>query len=333
MSAAAVSSAKEAFSGMRPVRYRRDLAQIADLIELCFAGTLDAGGRAALREMRLTSQMGPLLWMVGRLLRAIPEANGFVWEEAGRVVGNVTVVPAGYGDGYVIANVAVYPDFRRRGIARELMRAALALVERQGKFATLQVDAENEGARRLYESLSFATQRIFTRWRRPTLKPTLGTVNSTLPLRRLARRDVPSLVALAERVRPNTSGGMGWLRPTQARTLRPQRLGELAMLVGGTRTDCWALKDTGGALIAALRAERRLGGLTTVFDALVQPDAQGHLEDALVAETIQRLDGRIHPLLTDHPAGDSAMNEALTRHDFRPERTLVHMFRDVEPGS
>lgn len=79
------------FRGLRPLDPRRDLPQVADLIERAFAGELDPSGQAALRELRLVGRLGGLMgwWsLAGGWSRLF---GGYVWIEDGRVVGNVTV--------------------------------------------------------------------------------------------------------------------------------------------------------------------------------------------------------------------------------------------------
>ncbi len=315
-------------SGLRPVRPRRDLAAIADLIEVSFADTLDTGGRSMLREMRMMAHANPLIWLVARLGGAFPPLGGYVWVADGQVAGNVSIAPAGYGKGFVIANVAVYPAFRRQGIARQLMRAALQDVAQRGRFAVLQVDADNHAARRLYDTLGFHTQRTFTRWRRAGSPRAPLPPGAPLPgLRRLQRDDRAALVALAERLRPDSRGGMGWLRPTTARGLRPPLLPGLDILLGGKRVEYWVLPGASGGLDAALCVEHRIGGLTMAFDLLVQPERQGELEAPLLYHLL-RLYGH-RPLLTDHPSDDPAIGDIIQRYRFRPERALVHMIWTV----
>lgn len=53
-------------------------------------------------------------------------------------------------------NVAVHPDFRRRGIARELILALVERLEAMGSHSlTLEVRVSNAPARALYETLGF----------------------------------------------------------------------------------------------------------------------------------------------------------------------------------
>ncbi len=309
---------------IRPARPRRDLAAIADLIAVGFAETLDAQGRLLLRDMRATARWGPLSWALARLLGVIPLLRGYVWEEEGHIVGNVSLTPAGYGRGWVIANVVVQPEYRRRGIARALMETALADVSKHGAFAVLQVLEANEAARKLYRDLGFAEERAFTRWRRPTYSE--GHTPPTVPyaVQRLRPRDAAALLALAERERPNARGGLGWLRPTRAEALRPSRWLTFAFGGGKLRAH-WGIWGEQGTLEAALSVEHILGSYTLYFDALVRPQSAERraLLDALVHFVARRFVGR--SLVTEHPADDKIGADVWRAHQFRAERTLVHM--------
>jgi ribosomal protein S18 acetylase RimI-like enzyme len=335
MSAAGLISAQKTFTGVRPVQPRRDLAAIADLIEFAFADTLDAGGRSAIREMRLLSRSGPLLWLIARLNNAIPLVRGFVWIEQGQLAGNLSLASTGYGQGWIIANVAVYPAYRRRGIARQLVHAALDWIASHGRFAILQVDADNTGARILYESLGFDVQRTFTRWRRSSHLRTPTEYPDPPPIRRLHRGELERLYELAAVVRPNERGGMGWLRSTRRSSLRPARLGGLSYLLSGQRTDTWIVPDATGEpqIDAALCVHHRIEGLTTLFDLLVHPARQGTLEAPLVNFLLRQVINRRQSVVTDHPADDEAGTDSLRANHFRPERTLTHMIWHPPKGT
>lgn len=312
-------------TGLRPVHLRRDLGEIANLIEYCFAPTLDSSGRAAIQEMRLLSRSGPLLWLLSRFDRVGPSLlKGFVWLEAGRLVGNVSISPAGYGEGWIIANVAVHPDYRRHGIARHLMQAALDWVAHHGRFAVLQVEADNEPARALYDGLGFRAQRAFTRWRRSIGFFAQPPASASVPLRLLGRTEIPALLALAQRVRPDAAGGLGWLRPTRLEAFSPPRFGLVSSLLSGRRITLWGLPED-NALGAALIAETRTGMSAAVFDLLVDPARQGTLEAALIGHVVRVFARARQPLITEHPADDEAAAEHFRTNYFRPERTLVHM--------
>jgi ribosomal protein S18 acetylase RimI-like enzyme len=147
-------------TGLRPFDISRDLRAVAELISVAFATELDDRGNAALREMRVMSHFGGFLGLMNRSTGEFNDIlSGFVWVDAGRVVGNVTVQRADRaGSRWQIANVAVAPSHRGRGISKRLMEAALEHVANcRGQWTVLQVYARNAVARRLYESLGFET--------------------------------------------------------------------------------------------------------------------------------------------------------------------------------
>ena len=84
-----------------------------------------------------------------------PLSCWLVAEEGDRVVGYIgsqTVLPESD-----MMNVAVHPDFRRRGIAEGLVNALVAELRQAGSESlTLEVRASNAGAIALYEKLGFA---------------------------------------------------------------------------------------------------------------------------------------------------------------------------------
>ena len=138
-------------SGIRPFDIGRDLRPVAELIADAFAHELDPRGSAALREMRIMSHVGTLLKLLNRSTGEFDDIfGGFVWVEEGKVVGNVTVQKAdSSGVRWQIANVAVAPAFRGRGISRQLMLSALDYInESGGDWAVLQVYSQNNPSRR-----------------------------------------------------------------------------------------------------------------------------------------------------------------------------------------
>jgi ribosomal protein S18 acetylase RimI-like enzyme len=81
---------------------------------------------------------------------------GFIWEEDGKAVGLTNVLRRGTTDQWMIGNVAVLPEYRRRGIARKLVEACMALArERRATTILLDVVAGNVPAYSLYEKLGF----------------------------------------------------------------------------------------------------------------------------------------------------------------------------------
>jgi ribosomal protein S18 acetylase RimI-like enzyme len=106
------------------------------------------------RNMR---RMWPMLRVAtafsGGVSKLLP---GWVWEERAKPVGIVNMQRRGKTDQWVITNVGVLPESRRRGIARKLVAAAIEDIERRGgRTVLLDVIATNMPARTLYEQLGF----------------------------------------------------------------------------------------------------------------------------------------------------------------------------------
>ncbi len=153
---------------LRPLDIRKDLLRVADLIELCFAGTMDEDGREYLRQMRQAARDAHFLgWAPEAAERVAMPLSGFVWEEGGQLIGNLSLIPMSRQGRrvYLIANVAVHPDYRRRGIARALTQTALEYLEKkQVGSAWLQVREDNPAAHHLYLSLGFIERARRAAW-------------------------------------------------------------------------------------------------------------------------------------------------------------------------
>ncbi len=144
---------------MRPIDVRKDLPAIVELIEVCFASQMDEDGKEYLRHLRRTAESYRYLhWMPAGGEDTATPMNGYVWEEHGRVVGNLTLIPFMIRGRwrYLIANVAVHPDFRQRGIGRRLTERAIQHAkERTAASAWLQVRDDNPVAHNLYRQIGF----------------------------------------------------------------------------------------------------------------------------------------------------------------------------------
>ena len=153
---------------LRPIDVRRDLNQVADLMEHCFADTLDPDGQRYLQQMRTAANNpGYLRWATMMSEGGAVPVSGYVWEDGGQVVGNLTLIPY-YSIGrryFLVANVAVHPDYRRKGIATSLTLKAIEHARQRGAQAVwLHVRADNEGATRLYRTLGFIERARRTTW-------------------------------------------------------------------------------------------------------------------------------------------------------------------------
>ena len=153
---------------LRPLNVVRDLGGVANLVELCFYQGLDRDGQQALQDMRRASRdPGMLRWTPAAGEALSMPLTGYVWEADGKVVGNVSLIPFRQ-DGrriYLIANVAVHPDLRRRGIGRALTEQAMQHARLRNPAALwLHVRDDNPGAIRMYEQLGFEIRLLRATW-------------------------------------------------------------------------------------------------------------------------------------------------------------------------
>jgi ribosomal protein S18 acetylase RimI-like enzyme len=154
---------------LRKLDVRNDLEAVANLVEMCFADTLDADGRRYLQQMRAAARSSQLLSWTNALNEYSPHPMaGYVWEEDGQIIGNLSLIPfSSKGERcYLIANVAVNPLQRGRGIARALTVAALDHARsHRVASAWLQVRHDNPAAIHIYQSLGFRERLRRTTWR------------------------------------------------------------------------------------------------------------------------------------------------------------------------
>jgi [ribosomal protein S18]-alanine N-acetyltransferase len=115
----------------------------------------------AVEEIERTSYPTP--WsrsmFAGELAKPSSICLGAVESEQEELVGYLII--SRYVDAWHVMNIAVAPEYRRRGIARSLMERLFEVTARDARRGyTLEVRVSNEAAIRLYEELGFKTRGI-----------------------------------------------------------------------------------------------------------------------------------------------------------------------------
>jgi len=154
-------------SKIRRVDARQDLIQIAELIQTCFAATLDDDGRRYIEYMRYLGENRLVLDQILTQRNKTNIFDGFVWIEEGRVVGNVTMTGMKKHGSFVqvLSNVAVLDKWRGQGVATKLTLTALEASKQSGALeAWLQVREDNPYALRMYQQLGFVSKTIRSTW-------------------------------------------------------------------------------------------------------------------------------------------------------------------------
>lgn len=304
----------------------RDLASSADLIELCFAGTLDPDGQRYLNRMRQAAKdPGFLRWSgVSAGWAGVP-TDGFVWEEDGRLVGNLSLIPYTQkgARGYLIANVAVHPNYRRRGIGRALTLRAIDQVRSLGlPNVWLQVREENDPAIRLYLSLGFVERARRTTWilQHESVETLISPVLSIGPRR---SRDWPQQQAW---LRHNYPPDLNWHLPFQLNAFRPGLLGGIYRGLNDLYIQQWSVYranqllatvawQSSGSYANALWLAAPMDGDVLAITAL--------LRHARCQSPSQR------PVSLDYPAHQ--LVEAIGNAGFTIRQTLIWMEKSFSP--
>jgi len=304
---------------LRALDVRKDLLSVAELIEQCFANQMDPEGQEYVRQIRQAGRDSRYVrWIPGAHERVSFPLYGYVWEQDNRIVGNLSLIPF-YRRGvwrYLIANVAVHPDYRRMGIARYLTEKALEHIEEQSvPAAWLQVRADNEGAIQLYQQLGFKERARRSTWqcncREPVPQPPASiTVGS-----RTGEDWAQQKAWLQENYPPEIS----WNLPLQINDLEPGLWSWVRRVLLGKPVRHWAARRS-GQLAATLTWEQSPQYIDYLWLA-APPDEDEGLQALLIHA--RRLLLYRRQLSVNYPAEAGA--QAFEQSGFHLHNTLIWM--------
>jgi len=312
--------AGEAPPGLRPLNIFRDLPQVADLIELCFSATMDEDGQSYLQQMRRASHDKTFLqWANSAIEGASVPLSGLVWEQDGKIIGNVSLVAHNYKGRKItlIANVATHPDYRRRGIGRALTERAMVQARQKGaRELWLQVRDDNPTAIKIYRDLGFlerarrTTYQTYPNSFRPQMAGDV-TITKVKPFFWPLQHD------WLYRAHPEE---LGWYWHWDWNRLGPGLQMWLHRFLVEFDIRQWAATKNGKLLatISWLGATRPMDLLWVAAPA--EGDTAG-LRAALEAACRDLFNQ--HKLTVEYPAGEMA--DAIQAAGFRPQRTLIWM--------
>jgi ribosomal protein S18 acetylase RimI-like enzyme len=306
---------------LRPLDVRRDLLAVADLIDICFASSMDAEGREYIQHIRRVATDPTFMrWMPGAAEKVSVPMHGYVWVEDGRLVGNLTLIPFLRQSKwlYMIANVAVHPDYRQRGIGRLLTERALQHIRDHGaSSAWLQVRDDNPVAYNLYLRLGFHERAWRTTWQAYS-NMTLGyEAPAGMSVAAVSNRDWPQQRAWLETTYP---AEVAWNLPFNINHLSPSFWNSLLRAFNGTVIDQWG----------AYQYNQLVGSITwepspTHQDVLwvaADPAWEDKAIQALLPVVLNSIHNR-HSLVINYPAGHA--EHAFQAAGFEKHNTLVWM--------
>ncbi len=312
-------------NGPRLINPNKDFPQLIELLRLVFSMELAAEGQQLFRSLP-DSHTPAVFWRFDPALARL--SPGYVWEIDGRIVGNVTLLPTRSQSRYLVANVAVHPDFRQQGIARMLMGSIEEDVrQRRGSEILLQVDHDNDTAIHLYRLLGYEVRGNMSSWRTsvsrvrdlPLEKSVTHRSNDVRKLERNRWKEANRLdcdALLADLHWPDT------LHPDAYKKGLWQRAADF---LNGRFEQTWMTVDS----------ENKMSGLATSYsewgrphqlNLRVHPLWRGQVEWLLLQKLIDRL--RTLPrrnVQLVHLAEDEVVNRLLTAANFSRSRTLTHM--------
>lgn len=311
---------------IRRVDPRRDLIPIADLIELCFINQMDDDGRDYLRHIRRSARDITLQrWVKGANEQVSVPLFGYVWEENNQIVGNLTLIPF-FREGkwrYLIANVATHPDYRGRGIARQLTQRGIQHVQECGASAVwLQVREDNGVAHQLYVHLGFLERARRTTWGLSDSPPPLLPLNGyEVTWRRSS--DWKDQSSWLQRTYPPE---VAWNLNFNAERFAPGLMRSFSRFMNNERQEQWAIR-LGSNLVGVAIRDAASFNAETVWVA-PNPACEDQALTALLTILRQHV-STPRPLAINYPANRGA--SAFRRTGFDLQNTLIWMEINLEP--
>ncbi len=151
-------------SRIRPFQIPQDLDIMLKIIEEGFQypdkpdwNFQDDEKESMLDSITAIRRIWPMIQILKKFLPFLRDVmHGFIYLEKDIPVGLINFSRQRNIPEWIIGNVVVLPEYRRRGIARKLVEASLAELNiRKAKLARLEVIADNRPAFRLYEEMGF----------------------------------------------------------------------------------------------------------------------------------------------------------------------------------
>lgn len=320
-------NAKE-YPQMRAMNVFRDLPAVADLIEVCFSSTMDNDGQRYIADMRRASRDDSFLhWASHMTETASLPLTGFVWEENNHIIGNASLIP--FRDKgkriYLIANIAVHPDHRRRGIARVLTRRAMQYGwDKKASALWLHVRDDNPGAIQLYADLGFQEIARRTNW---IAKPDPHILKPHTEIQ-ITQRHAYFWSQQRDWLRRLNPDLLSWYHNFNLNSLRPGFLNWLYLMFLDVNVRQWAAVHN-GRLLATLSWTPRGGRSEPLVPATVPVQEATEIHSGALMHLLlhsRKTLSNQSSLSLEYPANE--MRDAFTAAGFQERRTLLWMRAD-----
>lgn len=308
---------------LRPLNIVRDLPSVADLVEKCFADTMDADGRNYIQQMRHAGQDNVFLRWAGNAVETVSmPLSGYVWEENGEIIGNVSLIPhrRARKKYYLIANVAVRSEYRKRGIGRALTRAAMdhAILHRADE-TWLQVRDDNPVAIGLYLSMGFVELARRKSWQaEPDRNNVAGDQGMVV-----TKRSAGDWTVQETWLRRHYPDVINWYQPLPWNALRPGIGPAIYRFMSDFEVRHWVARVNN--LPAAIVSWQAMAGRNNRVWISIPQEGNEDTLTGLLQHVRHALAWR-EKINLDFPAG--MYQEAIESAGFHPVRTLIWMKSD-----
>jgi ribosomal protein S18 acetylase RimI-like enzyme len=319
-------SSTTASSSLRQFDVSRDLNSVADLVEACFVDTLDEDGRRYVDQMHAAARNPRYLrWAMAVAENVSLPLTGYVWEENGYMAGNLSLIPfISRGKRcYLIANVAVDPAYRRRGIARALTNTAIEHARKHGAPEVwLHVREENLAASSLYLSLDFTERARRTTWedKSSEIRHMLGTLPPPPEGVKIVNPQASHWPLQRDWLKEAYPPELTWHLPFKMNAFRADVWGSLYRFMTGAQVRQWGAV-LGRTLLGILTWRPQPGHADHLWLA-----ASPHGEAAAILTLLPYLRHKLsrrRRMILDYPAGRGRF--AFEQAGFRIQQTLIWM--------
>ena len=328
MLAAPISLPADSSNGPRPINLQKDSDAVIELLDLTFGPLFGDQGQRQLGNRVSINLDPPLLYRLGASTwRFRP---GFVWVEDGKLVANVTLVKSKIAGRYLMANVAVHPDYRQMGIGRRLLEEAIDYIEHSnGRDVLLQVRHHNSTAIRFYEALGFEGLGAMKHWETTTsrLRPLKDDKGEASPIRKLRSREWKLAYELDT---ASLNRDLTWPMALTPKKYTRSLFSKLDDFLNAQTRETWVLekpninnRGTTAIGLINLKSEWRM---PMSLELRVHPAAMGTIERFLLNKGLDRLRSwRSGAIRMTHPAKDEFVNDLLADSNFTEKETLQVM--------
>jgi ribosomal protein S18 acetylase RimI-like enzyme len=313
---------------IRKLDIRFDQSAVADLIESSFGEHLDPDGLTYIKRIRQAAKdRKSIQWLQGSNEMLSYPLYGFVCEtDKGEIIGNLSLIPFERNGRwiYLIANVAVAENWRRKGIARKLTTTTLTHLSQQGvQTVWLQVRENNDSAVNLYKSFGFQEFSRRATWVKSTgIGDDLGNKTREITIEKRKAKHWLQHAQLLHRTYPQD---VAWNLSLHIREFAPGIFPSVKSAFLHTELQHFIAKRNNQVIGFATWQSRNLFS-DSVWLAMYA-DHEGEATTPLLENLEKALRNKHRPITINYPANRN--NEAFEASGYSLLNTLVWMKRPV----